>query len=160
MKKLLFVLSFLVMTNPAIADSWTSSFSEEGSHQATCSSTSAVSGIQCTGRYCDNISLRCGGFLGQVDGTWATGYFSEENGGYQPCGGKGYVVGMSCNGSYCDNIKLYCKSFRNKTPKSCGWTNWISEENGGRLVFSSGKYAVAVKCSGRYCDNKKFYICK
>ncbi|OAD23873.1 conserved hypothetical protein, secreted [Candidatus Thiomargarita nelsonii] len=175
MKKLLFVLSFLVMANPAIADTWTSSFSEEGKAKALCPSTNALRGIQCTGRYCDNISLGCGS-LGnfKVKKDWWTRSISEEkrggkdtvddivvriNNNMQRCGTKGYVAGMSCKGKYCDNISLYCKEFRNKTPHSCKWTGWISEERGGKLVFGSGKYAVAVKCKGKFCDQKKFLVC-
>ncbi len=175
MNKLLFMLSFLMITNSAIADSWTSSFSEEGRGQETCSSQTALSGIQCTGHYCDNMSLRCG-YVGNVASTssWWENYISEEytggsdtvdgivvrvNGNMQRCQTKGYIAGIACGGSFCDHISLYCREFSNKRPQNCEWTRWISEEYGGRLVFPHNKYAVAIKCYGSFCDHKKFLVC-
>ena len=79
-------------------------FSEEGTNYFK-SDDSAVIGMQCTGRYCDNISLIMRSAIVGTGGEW-TEPFSEYAQG--DCG-SGYVAGVECAGRYCDNLSLYCK---------------------------------------------------
>ncbi|MBW2144714.1 MAG: hypothetical protein JRG75_10015, partial [Deltaproteobacteria bacterium] len=65
----------------------------------------AVIGMQCTGRYCDNISLIMRSAIVGTGGEW-TEPFSDVDVGY--CD-SGYVAGIECTGRYCDNLRLYCK---------------------------------------------------
>lgn len=169
---LIFFLSFFSITLNA-ADTWTSSFSEEGRNYQYCPSRTALKGIQCSGGYCDNISLYCGELGSRNRGQWKKRISEERRGGsdtvngivvrkndyMQRCGVRGYITGMQCTGGSCDNISLYCSTFKNKKPRNCSWTSWISEEHGGRLIFGSKKYAVAMECKGSRCDNKRFYVC-
>lgn len=75
-----------------------------------------VSGVRCSGRYCDNLSLECGepvkfaasGTL-NVAATncgWTQNSYSEEQGSVD-FGYNRYVVGVKCEGSYCDNLRFY-----------------------------------------------------
>lgn len=172
------IMVFAFLSNNAVADGWTSSFSEEGKSHEYCRSGRTVKGIQCSGGYCDNLSLKCAkivrrGKLPKVVKKWWTRSISEErrggrdtvdgvvvrvNDNMQRCGTHGYITGMQCIGAYCDNIKLHCTTFESKKPRNCVWSRWISEENGGRLSFGP-RSAVAMQCKGSYCDNKKFLIC-
>ncbi|HPE58915.1 MAG TPA: hypothetical protein PLB10_01150 [Thiolinea sp.] len=170
----LLALAPLVLAVSLHAAEWTSSFSEEGQASQTCANGSALRGIQCSGRYCDNLSLYCGDRIGNTRNSWWARYISEENrngrdtvngvvvrvnDNMQRCSTNGYITGMRCNGDYCDNISLLCTQFSNRSPGNCSWSPWISEENGGRLVFAQNRHAVAMECRGGYCDNKRFLIC-
>jgi hypothetical protein len=69
-----------------------------------------VSGIRCTGRYCDNIEITCtkipGGTVG-ADHRW-TPWVSEKRTSTAWCGpGPNLIAGFACSGRYCDNISLY-----------------------------------------------------
>lgn len=173
--KTFYVVLFCLFSASLSANTWTSSFSEEGRNYQFCPWGTALSGIQCSGGYCDNLSLYCGKKLNksQLKGWWTSSISEERRGGkdtvdgvvvrknnyMQRCGTNGYIAGMQCRGAYCDNVALFCRTFKQKKPRSCHWTSWVSEENGGRLVFSPNKYAVAMECKGGYCDNKRFYVC-
>jgi len=133
-----------------------------------------MAGIKCSGRYCDNIKLKCGSEFREVwDWQW-TKHVSEEHGGEVKCnvpnpftkvdwpqGEPAFITGMSCNGSYCDNVSLECTALRDYFPSysDCGWSQSVSEENGGTLNFPAGRFAIAMQCRGSNCDNKKFLLC-
>ncbi len=176
MKKLLYAACVSIVMISAVQAEWTSSFSEEGRSWQLCPGNQALRGVQCTGDYCDNLSLYCRGQgLGAVSNAWWTRSISEESTGgrdtvdgvvvrvndnMQRCGTNAYIAGMRCSGRYCDNVSLYCKQFQNKRPNNCNWTSWVSEEHGGRLVFGSNQYAVGMECIGEYCDTKRFLVCQ
>ena len=126
-----------------------------------CGPGSAVNGVKCTGRYCDNIAAYCGsvGTSTITARSWSS-YFSEEGTNVRYCPGSGYMTGLDCNGSYCDNISIECMTFSGVGRRACYWTGWVSEEYGGTLTFPGGYYAAGVQCGGSYCDNKRFYICR
>jgi hypothetical protein len=79
-------------------------FSEEGTNYFMDDGL-AVIGMQCTGRYCDNISLIMRSAIVGTGGEW-TEPFSDYAQGVCDWG---YVAGVECTGSYCDNLRLYCK---------------------------------------------------
>jgi hypothetical protein len=76
-----------------------------------------LTGLACTGRYCDNISMTMYGFRSgpNIDQSWTQGWFSEEK-GYDRCQRNGvemgFVVGLECGGRYCDNLKLTCATYK------------------------------------------------
>lgn len=135
---------------------------------AVCWSGWFVSGIRCTGRYCDNIEITCTKIPGATVGAdhrW-TPWVSEESSSPAWCGpGPNLIAGFACNGSYCDNISLYCVPLVNLRPIRCWTTRPVSEERGGTLSFQEGGpggivVATQMSCSGSYCDNKTFQVCQ
>ena len=127
-----------------------------------------VSGIRCSGRYCDNIEITCTKIPGATvgsDNLW-TPWVSEENSSPALCGpGPNLIAGFACNGGYCDNVSLYCVPLVNLRTIHCWQTRAVSEEHGGVLSFregSSGGIVVATQmsCSGSHCDNKTFHVCE
>lgn len=87
---------------------WTSYFSEEGTNYRFCDWGYWVTGLSCTGGYCDNVALQCS-YIGNVTATscYWTGWMSEENGGYLGFGAGYYMRGAQCSGSNCDNMRFY-----------------------------------------------------
>jgi hypothetical protein len=150
----------LVMLIPADATAQSTPMTSEEYPPIGCNSGQAVTGVRCTGSYCDNIGAYCGavGTSTTTSRSW-TSFVSEEGGGTRYCPGSGIMTGLACNGRYCDNISLECTTFSGVTPRFCYWTGWVSEEYGGTLLFPSGQYAAGMQCGGSYCDNKRFYIC-
>ena len=66
-----------------------------------------ITGVSCTGKYCDNISFECSKIngYGRSNCFW-TGWLSEESGTmWFPYGY--YAAGMQCSGSHCDNKRFY-----------------------------------------------------
>jgi hypothetical protein len=86
---------------------WSDFFSEENDGQHICAEGRYVQAIRCSGRYCDNLSLRCES-KGAVNGScrW-TGFFSEED-PIGECDASEVVAGVKCSGRFCDSLSLYC----------------------------------------------------
>lgn len=87
--------------------------SEENGGQRDCPKGSAVAGLSCKGKYCDEISLLCIEANGALEASCQSSEkFSEEDGGSNlPAG---YIMtGLSCSGKYCDN-KQITGCFRNR----------------------------------------------
>jgi hypothetical protein len=81
----------------------TSWFSEEGNHNYQCPGTQYITGVTCSGSYCDNLSVECTTTnLAKYNCTWA-GPFSEEQAAYLAPSGRA-ISGIWCSGSYCDNM--------------------------------------------------------
>jgi hypothetical protein len=139
---------------------------------AVCSSGSFVTGIRCTGSYCDNIKITCTNLPGAAtDGYRWTPWVSEETfPGYCTGPVPMFIAGFACNGKYCDNISLFCVYLANADLFKiyrCWTTRSVSEEQGGTLSFQEGSsggsgivVATQMSCSGSYCDNKTFYVCQ
>lgn len=109
---------------------WDDYFSEEGNNIALpdwqipaggisgpfngsfCPGTSWVSGISCSGRYCDNISLDCTDMpdVHVTSCRWTTRSFSEEEGAVVFPENE-ILGGVACFGKYCDNKKYYLCQF-------------------------------------------------
>jgi hypothetical protein len=93
---------------------WVPYFSEEGSGTADeghCNSSDMwVSGINCKGSYCDDLTLRCTQLINSWPGTcWWSGWFSEEQAPFYATGGA-FIKGVECDGDYCDNKRYrYCQ---------------------------------------------------
>jgi hypothetical protein len=79
------------------------------------SSPGVLTGIDCSGDYCDNISLECRQPEGTVSGVYRklnatncswSGWYSEEQGSVD-FGMHRYITGVECSGDYCDNKRFY-----------------------------------------------------
>lgn len=100
-------------TAPAAYSSfrWTSSFSEETVGGRECimydGTRGVVTGMDCSGSYCDNSYLRCGHLpAGQsLSGCYWGPWVSEENGGYNTFYNRS-ARAAQCSGSYCDNMRF------------------------------------------------------
>lgn len=102
---------------------WTAPISEE--NLGTCSAVSGVtvrcnnyqqlcgpdgfmSGVACSGAYCDNVSLECVYLRDyRSTGCYWTPWISEEGGGTLFLPDGYYAAGMECSGAYCDNQRFY-----------------------------------------------------
>jgi hypothetical protein len=143
----------------AVYSGWTAYTSEEYP-PVSCDAGSVVDVAQCSGWYCDNISLSCHPSYRSPGPTTWTSYFSEEGTNYRYCPSGAWLSGIACSGWYCDNIALQCTTLYSTTAANCYWTGWMSEEGGGTLFFGIGYYARGVQCDGAYCDNKRYYVCQ
>jgi len=134
--------------------------SDEGSRSfGSCVGQKAIYGMQCTGRYCDNVYLFCEDVPSFIslnsDVRWRTSWFSEESSLYTSCatgpgGVQGVITGVACAGSYCDNMQLECTAIRTgRINTSYSYTIGFSEEEPAQLW---NRPAWALSCSGRYCD--------
>ncbi|WP_157595180.1 hypothetical protein [Plesiocystis pacifica] len=85
--------------------SWLPAISEESPQNvASCTASNEwMTGFSCSGKYCDNVSLRCTELANTSTGscTWS-GWYSEEQAPFNAPSGR-YIKGMRCNGKYCDN---------------------------------------------------------
>ena len=127
----------------------------------TAFSANLISGMQCTGSYCDNVALGYEAAFGINYGrnSW-TPYYSEEGTNWAICDGStGFMTGISCQGSYCDNVSLQCTGVIGKTKGSCAWQPWFSEE-AQYSILPGGYYAAGLACRGGYCDDFSIYACQ
>jgi hypothetical protein len=72
-----------------------------------------LSGLACSGRYCDNLKMSMHGFevgIPPIQSSWWQDWFSEEQ-GYDNCRDNGYVAGIKCSGRYCDNLRFFCVNY-------------------------------------------------
>ena len=135
-----------------------------------------LTGITCSGGYCDNISPICGSVIRNIYDIRWSGFVSEEGTavancnvpnpfekGDWPTGEPAFITGLSCNGSNCDRVALECVALRDAFPESlgggsCRWTSWVSEET-PTLRFPAGFGAIRMECKGKYCDDKRLFVC-
>ena len=164
----LIVLIALIAWNSGAAQTQVLSPISEETPPAICRSGSFISGIRCTGQYCDNIEITCTQLPGATVGAdhrW-TPWVSEESTSPAWCGpGPNLIAGLACGGRYCDNISLYCVPLVNLSVIRCLNTRFVSEESGGFLSFLEGTpsgvmVANQLSCSGGYCDNISFRVCQ
>ncbi|MGH1340290.1 MAG: hypothetical protein ACRBN8_01970 [Nannocystales bacterium] len=74
-----------------------------------CNADQKMTGIDCRGSYCDDISIECSpspGFLTDPDRCILSAWFSEENSGpfLAPVGTV--IQGVQCQGTHCDNKRF------------------------------------------------------
>ncbi|MFW7380152.1 MAG: hypothetical protein ACOH5I_15160 [Oligoflexus sp.] len=139
---------------------WTPTTSEEqGDRTSAICDDAVVSGLQCKGRYCDNVALQCQQGLETSSHSW-TDYFSEEGQNSRICPDQKFVTSIKCRGRYCDQVALRCSQVAEQNHDSCYWTASFSEEHGGTFEFPENTYLAGVQCEGRYCDNKRAYLCQ
>lgn len=93
---------------------WTPYFSEEGSmdeRRGQCAGPQRwMTGVACSGSYCDNLTIRCTAFPGTTPSncSWS-GWFSEEQPRFNAPNGY-FIKTVECGGSYCDNKRYrYCR---------------------------------------------------
>ena len=74
---------------------------------------SILTGIKCTGDYCDKIVGKVGYSHNRRVVTKTTGWtpFTSEEQHYGGCPKNEFVTGIKCKGSYCDEISLHCSAF-------------------------------------------------
>jgi hypothetical protein len=90
---------------------WQPYFSEEGESSADeghCYGDNTwMTGINCRGSYCDDLTMRCSVLVGSSTGTctWSS-WYSEEQAPFVAPSGR-YLKGIECDGSYCDNKRYY-----------------------------------------------------
>jgi hypothetical protein len=124
-------------------------------------------GVECTGRYCDNMVLACSESPVTItrDSShqpfW-TSYISEESPNNQADCGDGWAIdGVRASGDYSDNVSVHCvKVTPDPSPAGCRWggpywTGWVSDESNGMAYW--GAYAQAVRCKDSFCDSMSFY---
>jgi hypothetical protein len=160
------ILLISVIWHPGAAESL-GPISEE-TPPAICDPGAFISGIRCTGGWCDNIQISCARFRNAIlgRGSWMP-WVSEEGGGRRECPPNHLIAGLTCRGSNCDNISLYCVEVTNMRADSCRDTRFVSEEGGGSLSFLEGidvagqmLFARSMRCTGRFCDNMSFNVCE
>ena len=65
-----------------VTSHWTGWFSDENVRSAYCPNDMVVNGVQCSGRYCDNMRLQCGrmaaGYRVSTSKRMETVFFFEE----------------------------------------------------------------------------------
>jgi hypothetical protein len=142
---------------------WTG-FTSEEYPPLYCPTSNAVRGFDCSGSYCDNVSLYCDyTYRSTIGYSYWTGYFSEEGDGSADegrCNGpQEWMTALDCNGSYCDNIDIQCSQFPGSSTGNCYWTGWYSEEQSSFLA-PSGHFFKGIECGGDYCDNKRYLYCR
>jgi hypothetical protein len=87
---------------------WSRFFSEEGASSGSSREHCAgiVTGIRCTGGYCDNIALECTQpQAGTLTNCWWTGWLSEEA-EFDYFGVGNFITAVECKGRYCDNKRF------------------------------------------------------
>jgi hypothetical protein len=145
---------------PDVAYYWTS-YVTDGTPPVTCNNGHLLTGVDCSGSYCDNKYLECESASTTMTTRSWTSYFSEESTSYRYCGSptsSSYVSGMSCIGSYCDKISLECTVTGFGAPTSCLWSGYFSEED-PPFQAPAGRFIKGVQCAGSYCDSVRFYYC-
>jgi hypothetical protein len=95
---------------------WLPYFSEEGTGSANeghcVSGDMWMTGLNCQGSYCDNLTMRCTQLVGSWTGMcWWSDWYSEEQAPFYASGGT-YIKGIECSGGYCDNKRYrYCQLY-------------------------------------------------
>jgi len=77
-----------------------------GAGDFICDSNEWMTGIDCNGGYCDNVSIECTTVSNKVKSScqWSA-FISEENAAFQAPAGR-FVDGVDCAGDYCDRMRF------------------------------------------------------
>ena len=160
-------ISVATLASFAHADQFIGPISEEAAnHRGPCGPDEGISGMMCTGRYCDNLYIYCESLSpGIIDndaptynGTWA----DSLPGMPSDCGEDGIAIGVLCRDSYCGSVELLCKPllrhFDAQGPVTCSTGLpyfsdeqpfcWLSGADG-----VGGSFLNALECTGNHCDN-------
>jgi len=91
---------------------WTDWFSEEGAQYGAnvrfCNDKHWMTGISCSGGWCDNIRLYCQDYPDlPVRSCFWSAWISEENGGTLNFPPGYFARGAACDGGNCDNMSFY-----------------------------------------------------
>jgi len=96
---------------------WTPWFSEEYASMMSCGPRYWITGLACTGRYCDNLSIQCTKIqysYPRLASSLFGGPVSEEQ-RFLDFAGKRPIAAM-CLGSYCDQLKFVTAYLEVETP--------------------------------------------
>lgn len=108
----------LISVGDQLDSSWSDYFSEEGSYPedaGICPPGSWVTGIDCSGSYCDNVSIRCTEvvypanhsiYSTAIDCAWSD-WRSEEDPAWYTGSTNRFVNRVQCSGSNCDEMRFH-----------------------------------------------------
>ncbi|WP_127556915.1 hypothetical protein [Nioella ostreopsis] len=166
MRWLLIILLLLPAT--AFAQSFTLS---EEDPPAACPTGTAVAGFQCSGDFCDNITITCRAIAGRAGVTDWTEWVEADGQDTAWCSNPGLgitsgdgpigdfvMTGLACRGDNCDDISLQCTRFPVQIDRATCITTRHSDENRG-VGLPPGHVIAGIRCSGRHCDNKDITYC-
>jgi hypothetical protein len=139
---------------------------------AVCPPRFAVSGVKCSGSYCDNVTLSCCRYMTDKDERgesvgggapdekdWTVGF--SEHGHLNPASRRsfGLLTGLQCEGQYCSSMKMLVHSPYAQATEPCVWLDPVSEQNKEGANCASGYFVSDMKCSGSYCSNISLQCC-
>lgn len=142
----------------------------EENQPAMCPNDMVMFRIECSGKYCDNVSASCeepqkqlgynyDDFSYDFGNYTYTNYKSDEH-GFNECYNGYYVTGIDCKGSYCDNQSLQCTKIYNTKHDNCEWLGPFSEEKPNNFqICPPLKYITGIYCYDKYCDKKYIKCC-
>lgn len=152
-----FILIFVLGSSISHAD-WLEFVSEEQQNSPARCPSGFVDGVECRGRYCDNISLSCV-YTSSVGRQVDYGRFISDGGDNEFQCQSGFLInGVKCRGKYCDDLAFSCVEVPAGTG-SCKWEQGYYSEEQGRFKLPDGKYLAGVRCFGSYCDTKQYKLC-
>lgn len=137
---------------------WTGIWFSDETAPSSCNTGQLLTGIQCSGSYCDDVQLECHDITtrtlaGRIWSGWISGV------GWYECPGDRFVSAMACRGDYCDDVAVECTSTYYVPPAhTCSWSGWFSEEDPPFLA-PFGTAVRGLQCSGTHCDDKRYYFC-
>jgi hypothetical protein len=141
--------------------------SEEGDNSRRCPAGYLLSGMKCSGGYCDNKVLKCCPYLdGNADAqmrNYHSEWISEESGGGRSnqYSTRDFINGLSCRGAYCDDVFPHAVSsprFRNAG--ACRWTRYFSDEPPAGAQCGGDTFVAGIRCRGSYCDDLSLQCCQ
>lgn len=134
---------------PAISD---------GTPPSTCATNQLVTGFNCDGGYCDDVSIECHGYGGTMGASTWSAWFEHNGKNRHECNAGSYVTGIVCSGDNCDNMSVECTTAPALGQTDCQWTPWFSEEDSSFLA-NVGDAIRGVQCRGTHCDEVRFFVC-
>lgn len=158
--------SLAIVLTFACAPAWGQSMTTtDGGPPIICPQGFMTASLNCTGSYCDNITMTCSRNLREVTGLFWTRFVERDGANTATCGAAGgpdgFMSGIACSGDYCDDIALQCTRLTLFRPDftDCG-TVEFSEEQGVQRWPSVFHFPVSIRCSGTHCDNKRLTACR
>lgn len=158
----------LLLPATAFAQSFTLS---EEDPPAACPTGTAVAGFQCSGDFCDNITITCRAIAGRAGATDWTEWVEADGQDTAWCSDPGLgitsgdgpigdfvMTGLACRGDNCDDISLHCTRYPVQIDRASCVTTRHSDENRG-VGLPPGHVIAGIRCSGRHCDNKDITYC-
>lgn len=154
-----YIIVNAVPTLPACYDTMAS----DGYGPVECQSGFAVSGVRCTGKYCDNMYVTCCPYQSTSDPlatyVWSS-WFSEESPNNKYISGNGFMCGLKAKGDYSDQLALKILTSPNlKHTGACQRLGSFSEEQAAGAKCSTGSFATGIECYGDNCDNMYLTCC-
>lgn len=168
MHRLITFAAIMFLPTATFAQSFTVS---EEDPPRTCPRGSIVTSFNCTGDFCDNISIICT----RLD-DFAVGHQHWTR--WVESGGEslafcaeidpeidlsppvdGFMSGIACRGGNCDDISMHCTRFTGVMIDEPRCTTSRHSDENRALGIPPGFAIAAIRCSGRHCDNKDITFC-